>query len=301
MKLFGPGTDSGTFDFFTEEINGRARQSRSDYQPSENDNVLVSGVAGERGGLGYFGYSYYLANKSRLKLLKVDGGSGCVAPSVKTVQNRTYKPLSRPLYVYVKRDSLRRPVVAAFVRYVIAKEAAIAKQAGFIALTFVTPRLRDLGLDAEVFNFLSAGLVMGVMLIPTVASISEDAMSAVPGELRSGAYALGSTRLQVSTRIVVPAAISGIIASFVLAVSRAIGETMIVVIAAGLEPKIAFQPLEAVETMTAFIASTGQGDVPTGSIEYKTIFAVGATLFVMTFVVNLFAIRLVRRFREVYE
>ena len=172
---------------------------------------------------------------------------------------------------------------------------------GYFALTFVTPRLQEIGLPVGVFSALSAGLVMGVMLLPTVASVSEDSMSAVPRDLRDGAYALGATRLHVSTLIVVPAAISGIIASFVLAISRAVGETMIVLIAAGGQPNWTSNPLEAVQTMTAFIAATGQGDVPTGSIEYKTIFAVGATLFVMTFVMNLFAIRLVRRFREVYE
>jgi phosphate transport system permease protein len=172
---------------------------------------------------------------------------------------------------------------------------------GYFAITFVTPLLQDLGLPVGVFSGLSAGLVMGVMLLPTVASISEDSMAAVPQDLRDGAYALGSTRLQVSTLIVVPAAISGIIASFVLAISRAVGETMIVLIAAGGQPNLTWNPLEQVQTMTAFIASTGQGDVPTGSIEYKTIFAVGATLFVMTLVMNLIAIRLVRRYREVYE
>jgi phosphate transport system permease protein len=142
---------------------------------------------------------------------------------------------------------------------------------------------------------------MGVMLIPTVASISEDAMSAVPRDLRDGAYALGSTRMQVATRIVVPAAISGIIASFVLAISRAVGETMIVLIAAGGQPSLTFDPLEAVQTMTAFVGATGQGDVATDTTAYRTIFAVGATLFVMTFLINLVSIRLVRRFREVYE
>lgn len=172
---------------------------------------------------------------------------------------------------------------------------------GYFALTFMTPLLQDIGVGVGVFSALSAGIVMGVMLLPTVASVSEDSMSAVPRDLRDGAYALGSTRLHVSTRIVVPAAISGIIASFVLAISRAVGETMIVLIAAGGQPNWTWNPLDAVQTMTAFIAATGQGDVPTGSIEYKTIFAVGAALFVMTFVMNLFAIRLVRRFREVYE
>jgi phosphate transport system permease protein len=172
---------------------------------------------------------------------------------------------------------------------------------GYFALTFVTPLLRDVGLPVDIFNVLAAGLVMGVMLIPTVASLSEDAMAAVPRTLRDGAYALGSRKLQVATKIVVPAALSGIIASFVLAVSRAVGETMIVLIAAGQQPTLTFDPRRAVETMTAFIAATGAGDVPTGSIEYKTIFAVGLTLFAATLVTNLVAIRLVRRYREVYE
>jgi phosphate transport system permease protein len=172
---------------------------------------------------------------------------------------------------------------------------------GFFALTFFTPLLQDIGIQVGTFNVLSAGLVMGVMLIPTVASISEDAMAAVPQELRDGAYGLGASRLQVATRIVVPAAVSGIVASYVLAISRAIGETMIVLIAAGTLPQLTFDPREQIETMTAFIGATGIGDVPTGSIEYKTIFAVGLTLFAFTLVMNVVAIRLVGRFREVYE
>ena len=158
-----------------------------------------------------------------------------------------------------------------------------------------------MGLDAEVFNALSAGLVIGVMLIPTVASLSEDALTAVPQTLRDGAYGLGASKLHVSTRIVVPAAISGIVASYVLAISRAIGETMIVLLAAGQQPTLTFDPLRAVETMTAFIGATGFGDIPVGSIEYKTIFAVGLTLFAATFLMNIVSIRLVRRYREVYE
>ena len=172
---------------------------------------------------------------------------------------------------------------------------------GYFALTFVTPLLRELGIQVDVFNTLSAGLVMGVMLMPTVASLSEDAMGAVPRDLRDGAYALGSSKVQVATRIVVPAAVSGIVASFVLAISRAVGETMIVLVAMGQQPNLTFDPRQAAETMTAFIAATGAGDVPTGSIEYKTIFAVGATLFVLTLIMNVFAIRLVRKYREVYE
>jgi phosphate transport system permease protein len=172
---------------------------------------------------------------------------------------------------------------------------------GYFALTFFTPLLRDIGIEVETFNALSAGLVMGIMLIPTVASLSEDAMSAVPQDLRDGAFALGASRLHVSTRIVVPAAVSGIVASYVLAISRAVGETMIVLIAAGQLARVTLDPRESIETMTAFIAATGTGDVPTGSIEYKTIFAVGLTLFALTFAMNLISIRLVRRFREVYE
>jgi phosphate transport system permease protein len=172
---------------------------------------------------------------------------------------------------------------------------------GYFALTFFTPLLRDLGIGVDIFNTLSAGLVMGVMILPTVASLAEDAMSAVPRDLRDGAFALGSTRREVATRIVVPAAISGIIAAFVLGISRAVGETMIALVAAGQQPTLSFDPRAAVETMAAFIAATGAGDVPTGSVEYKTIFAVGATLFLMTLVLNVISIRLVERFREEYE
>jgi phosphate transport system permease protein len=172
---------------------------------------------------------------------------------------------------------------------------------GYFALTFVTPLLRDIGIQVEIFNALSASLVLGVMLIPTIASLSEDAMAAVPHDLRDGGYALGADKLQVSTRIVVPAAISGIIAAYVLGFSRAVGETMIVLIAAGQLAHITADPRQPIETMTAFIGATGNGDVPTGSTEYKTIFAVGLTLFVMTLVMNLFSIRLVRKYREIYE
>jgi phosphate transport system permease protein len=196
-----------------------------------------------------------------------------------------------------------RPRVRAVLKPILEILAAIPTVVlGYFALTWVTPFLRDtLGVQVEIFNALSASLVLGIMLIPTIASLSEDAMAAVPRDLRDGGYGLGADRLQVSTRIVVPAAISGIIAAFVLGFSRAVGETMIVLIAAGQLPQITFDPRETIETMTAFIGATGNGDVPTGSIEYKTIFAVGLTLFVMTLIMNLIAIRLVRRYREEYE
>jgi len=209
-------------------------------------------------------------------------------------------PLGLGVAIYLSEYA--RPRVAAFLKPVLEILAAIPTVVlGYFALTFVTPLLRDIGIQVEIFNVLAASLVLGVMLIPTVASLSEDAMAAVPRDLRDGGFALGADKLQVSTRIVVPAAISGIIAAFVLAFSRAVGETMIVLIAAGQLPQITFDPRETIETMTAFIGATGNGDVPTGSIEYKTIFAVGLTLFVITLVMNLISIRLVRKFREVYE
>ena len=173
---------------------------------------------------------------------------------------------------------------------------------GFFALEFVTQvLLRPIFPQIEIFNALSAGLVMGLMIVPTVASLSEDAMSAVPRGLREGAYALGSSKRQVALRVVMPAALSGIVAAFVLGVSRAIGETMIVAIAAGLMPNLTLNIFEGMQTMTSFIAAAGSGDQPTDSIGYKTIFAVGSLLFVLTFIMNMISIRLVRKYREVYE
>ncbi|HWL34396.1 MAG TPA: PstS family phosphate ABC transporter substrate-binding protein [Gaiellaceae bacterium] len=135
LKLFGPGTDSGTFDFFTEAINGKSKASRSDYLATEDDNVIVNGVSGERGGLGYFGFSYYEENTDKLKLIQVDNGSGCRAPSIAAVQKGQYKPLARPLFIYAKRSSFKRPVVAGYVGYIFNNEKAIAKKSGYIALT----------------------------------------------------------------------------------------------------------------------------------------------------------------------
>lgn len=135
LKLFGAGTDSGTFDFFTEFINGKAKASRSDYTASEDDNILVSGVSGTRGSLGYFGLSYYEENKSRLKLIKVDAGGGCIAPSTKTVQAKTYKPLSRGLYIYARRDSFRRAEVRSFIGFALNNQIKVAKSADYVPLT----------------------------------------------------------------------------------------------------------------------------------------------------------------------
>ena len=191
-------------------------------------------------------------------------------------------------------DKLRR-----FVKPVLEVLAGIPTVVyGYFALTFVTPLLQTVFEGLIVFNALSAGLVMGVMIIPMVSSLSEDAMVAVPRNLREGAYALGATRYEVSIKIVVPAALSGIIAAFILAISRAIGETMLVTIAAGATPSLSFNPMESVQTMTAYIVQLSLGEAPVGSLEYNTIFAVGLVLFAMTFVMNLLGFWIVRRFRE---
>ena len=176
---------------------------------------------------------------------------------------------------------------------------------GYFALTFVTPQLQKIPLspfreDLLVFNALSAGLVMGLMIIPMVSSLSEDAMVAVPRSLRNAAYALGGTRLEVSLRVVVPAAFSGIVASFILAFSRAIGETMLVTLAAGATPRLTFNPIESIQAMTAFIVQLSLGETPHGSLEYNTIFAVGLLLFFFTLGMNVLGHFLVRRFREEY-
>jgi phosphate transport system permease protein len=174
---------------------------------------------------------------------------------------------------------------------------------GFFALTFFTPNVLKgfLGLDVGAFNALSAGIVVGLLVLPTIASVAEDAMSAVPAALREGSYGLGASKRQTSTRVVFPAALSGIVAAIVLGASRAIGETVIVLVAGGAIATNKIDPTRSMETMTAFIAATGKGDIATGSTAYKTIFAVGMTLFVLTLLINVFAIRFVRRFRQIYE
>jgi len=171
---------------------------------------------------------------------------------------------------------------------------------GYFALLFVTPLLQKLLPELSGFNALGPGIVMGIMILPLVSSLSEDALHSVPNGLREGAFALGATRMQTTLRVVVPAAFSGISASFILAVSRAIGETMIVAVAAGQQPRLTANPLVPIETMTAYIVQVSLGDTPGGTLEYRTIFAVGMLLFLMTFVLNLASNRLRRRFREEY-
>ncbi len=172
---------------------------------------------------------------------------------------------------------------------------------GYFALTFVTPILQRIFPGLIIFNALSAGLVMGLMIMPMVSTLSEDAMVAVPRPLRDAAYALGATRFEVATRVVVPAALSGIVASFILGLSRAVGETMIVAIAAGGAPNLTFNPLESIQAMTAYIAQVGLGETPQGTIEYKTIFAVGLLLFFITLLMSIAGRWFVARFRQQYE
>jgi phosphate transport system permease protein len=172
---------------------------------------------------------------------------------------------------------------------------------GFFALTFVTPLLQRFVPGLSGFNALSPGIVMGLMILPLVSSLAEDAMRAVPGGLREAAYALGATRMQTAVQVVVPAAFSGITAAFILAASRAIGETMIVAIAAGQQPRLTANPLVPIETMTAYIVQVSLGDTPQGTLEYRTIFAVGMLLFLMTLVLNLVSGWLRARFREEYN
>lgn len=172
---------------------------------------------------------------------------------------------------------------------------------GYFALTVVTPQLQRFIPSLSGFNALSPGIVMGIMIVPIIASLSEDALHAVPIGLREGGYALGATRLQVVLHVVLPAAISGVVASFILGVSRAVGETMIVTIAAGLQPRLTLNPLVPIETATAYIAQVSMGDTPHGTLAYRTIFAVGTSLFLLTFVLNIMGFLLRKRFRNLYE
>lgn len=171
---------------------------------------------------------------------------------------------------------------------------------GYFALLFLTPILQKFMPDLSGFNALSPGIIIGIMIIPYVSSVSEDAMKAVPMHIREGSYAMGATKLQTALKVIIPAAFSGIAAAFVIGISRAVGETMVVAIAAGMMPNLTINPLEPVQTLTAYIVQVSLGDVPHGTIEYKTIFAAGITLFMMTLIFNIIGFWLRKRIREVY-
>lgn len=193
------------------------------------------------------------------------------------------------------------PKIAAILRPAVELLAGVPTVVyGYFALLFVTPVLRNF-LPLEIFNALSAGLMMGIMITPTVGSISLDAIQAVPNSLRQGAYAIGVTKLETIIRVILPAALSGITASVILGISRAVGETMTVLIAAGQEPKMTVNALESVSTMTAYMAEISGGDSPHGSINYKTLYSVGAVLFLITLFLNIVSYWIAHRYRETYE
>jgi phosphate transport system permease protein len=171
---------------------------------------------------------------------------------------------------------------------------------GYFALLVVSPALQKIIPSLPAFNMLSAGLVMGIMIVPYVASLSEDAFRSVPATLREGSYALGATRLQTALKVVLPAAFSGVSSSYVLALSRAVGETMIVAIAAGMQPNFTLNPMQPASTITAYIVQVSLGDLPHGSLAYQTIFAAGTTLFLFTFALNIASFKLRKKFREAY-
>jgi len=171
---------------------------------------------------------------------------------------------------------------------------------GYFALLFLTPLLQKVIPNLSGFNALSPGIIMGIMIIPYVSSVSEDAMKAVPMHIREGSYATGATKFQTAFKVIIPSAFSGIAAAFVIGISRAIGETMVVAIAAGMMPNLTVNPIEPIQTLTAYIVGVSLGDVPHGTLEYKTIFAAGITLFLMTLFLNILGYWFRRRFREVY-
>jgi phosphate transport system permease protein len=212
-------------------------------------------------------------------------------------------PLGLAAAVYLAEYA--RPAVRKTIKPVLELLAGVPTIVfGYFALTFFTPEiLRAIFGDGRVgiFNGLAAGIIIGFLIVPTVASISEDSMSAVPQSLREGSFGLGASKLQTTMRVVFPAALSGIVASTVLGFSRAVGETMVVLIAAGQQPQWGLDIFKSMETMTAFIGATAKGDIATGTIAYKTVFAVGMTLFVITLIMNLISIRFVRKYRQVYE
>lgn len=209
-------------------------------------------------------------------------------------------PLGLIIAIYL--NEYASPKFTSIVKPILEVLAAIPTVVyGFFALQFVTPLLQKLIPSLAGFNALSPGLVMGVMIIPYITSLSEDALRAVPRSLREASYGMGATRFQTAIKVMVPAASSGIIVSIILAISRALGETMIVAIAAGQEPKLTFNPLESVETITTYIVQVSMGDVPQDSLEYRTIFAAGLTLFVFTFILNNISFWMRRKFQNKYE
>jgi phosphate ABC transporter permease protein PstC len=488
IHLFGPGVDSGTYDYFTAAVVGQVHSSRGDYTSSENDNILVTGVSNDEWSLGFFGYAYYKANQAKLRLLAIDdergeNGNGPIFPSPDTIRTGQYAPLSRPIFIYVSKKASLRPVVKGFVQAYL-QGADLIKEVGYIplspgaysavskrmsegvigsmfrdrsllvgrpieeilaqsevrlgrpfmdpigiqstkwnrastemkewlvggvlflcalvsvattvgilwilfhetllffqeispvsfftdtqwtplfsdkhfgiapllagtvltslialsiavpfgilaavylseyaskrvrrllkpalellagiptvvygyfALVFLTPFLKSIWPTLAGFNGLSAGIAMGVMIMPVISSLSEDAIRAVPHSMREASYGLGAEKYATIIHVVLPASFSGIASSVLLGISRAIGETMIVAIAAGQQPRWTANPMVPIETMTAYIVQISLGDVENTGIAYRTIFAVASALFVFTLILNLISYWLRRRFQH---
>jgi phosphate transport system permease protein len=236
-----------------------------------------------------------LFSEKRFGVLPLVGGTALASAIAMAVA------LPSGLLVAIYLSEYAPPQVRRLVRPILELLAGVPSVVyGYFALQFVTPLLRGFVPGLAGFNALSPGIVMGIMILPLVSSLSEDALHSVPKGLREGAYALGSTKMQTTLRVIVPAALSGISAAAILGISRAIGETMIVAIAAGQQPRLTLDPRVPVETMTAYIVQVSLGDTPTGTLEYRTIFAVGMLLFASTFILNLVSNRLRDRFRQVY-
>ena len=209
-------------------------------------------------------------------------------------------PLGITIAVYLSEYASKR--FTSFAKPILEVLAAIPTVVyGFFALQFVTPLLQKLIPGLSGFNALSPGIVMGIMIMPYITSLSEDALRAIPNSLREASYGMGANRFQTAFKVMIPAASSGIIVSVILAVSRALGETMIVAIAAGQQPNLTFNPLESVETITTYIIQVSMGDVPQDSLEYRTIFAAGLVLFIFTFILNIISFWVIKRFRQQYE
>jgi len=206
--------------------------------------------------------------------------------------------LSCSLYIgFYASDSMRRRIKP--ILEILAGIPTVVY--GYFALTFISPLLKHIFSDIGIFNALSASIVVGIMILPMIISLCDDTLKSVPRSLAEGAYALGGTKSEVILKVMVPAALSGIVSSFILALSRAVGETMAVTLAAGATPQMTFNPLESIQTMTAYIVQVSLGDTPAGSIAYETIFAIGALLFIITLIMNLLSQYVLNRFRELYE
>lgn len=239
---------------------------------------------------------YPLFEPKRYGILPLIGGTLMIAIGAAIVA----LPIGTGSAIYLSEyaSSKQRAVLKPFLEILAGIPTVVY---GYFALTVITPVIQKIFPSTNIFNAASGAIVVGIMIIPMIASLSDDAMRSVPDSLRNAAFALGGTKLDVSAKVVFPSALSGVVASYVLAISRAIGETMAVTLAAGATPKLTINPLESIQTMTAYIVQVSLGDTPAGSTSYQTVFAVGLTLFLMTFVMNILAQKFLHKFREQYD